>query len=177
MREELILDQKFDEVKSSNLGCSINEGFPYVGQIFTAGKTGSLAAVSVAIRSKRSMNPKQKFNFYKLKISIFNVENGFPKEELVSVLLDRDESSISEIIELPTLIPQKEGDQFAILANYPDGTRHGAGQSLATWSGLSDNKYPSGNLIFGTIDSWFISSLNNHDVFFRTYILEQNCDK
>jgi hypothetical protein len=170
MKKEFIIDQKLDDIRLANLGCCINEGFPFVGQTFTAGIDGFLAAVSVQIRSKRGLNPKENFEFFNLKISIYNIENGFPKDELQSIILDKDESTIDEIIELLTPIEQKEGQQFAVLANYPNGPKHGAGQSLGNWAGLSNNKYPMGNLVFGDNKSWFISSLNNHDVFFRTYV-------
>ncbi len=170
MNKSIVIDQRFDEIKKGNLGCSINEGFPFVGQTFMAGISGSLVGVSVHIRSKRSMNPNRGFEFFNLKISLFNVKNGFPKDELVFTILDKDESTIEELIRFPSPIKQLEGEQFAIVASYPNGPKFGAGQELGNWSGLIGNMYPRGNLISGNGSSWFVSSMNNHDVFFRTYV-------
>lgn len=173
MKKDLIIDQRLDIISRNNLGANINEGFPYAGQVFTAGITGLLVGVSVHIRSKRSMNPNRGFDFFNLRISIYSVENGFPKDELTSIVLNKDESTIEEIIELPTPIKQKKDEQYAILANYPNGPKCGAGQWLGNWEGITDNQYQQGNLVFGNIDSWFISSVNYHDVFFRTYVSKE----
>lgn len=170
MKNSYIIDQKFDDLTSDNLGCNINEGFIYAGQTFTAGITGDLVAISVHIRSKRSLNPDNGFKHYNLQIAIYSTENGYPSEELSNVLLEKDESLIDEIIELKKPVFQEKGRQYAIIANYPDGPKHGAGEWLGVWSGSTDNKYPKGNLFAGNGGDWFGSSINNHDVFFRTYI-------
>jgi hypothetical protein len=71
---------------------------------------------------------------------------------------------------LPEKIQQLKGAQYAIVANYPNGPKHGAGRGLAHWSGQTGNKYQDGNLFTGTGDSWFVSSVDDYDVFFRTYV-------
>ena len=165
----LVVDQEL--FHPHNLGSSINDGFKFVAQTFTAGKLGFLVALSVNIHSKRLLNPERGFTLYQLRLALHDVVHGYPDHLLGEVVLDSDQALIDELVRLVTPIPQVPGRQYAIVASYLDAPPHGAEQWLGNWTGCTGNHYLPGNTCASTDGrSWFVSGVDDFDLHFRTFL-------
>jgi hypothetical protein len=163
-----ILDQSFIPPPQPNLIALIGSAFDLTGQIFTAGKTGTLSSVRVDVTGDPNAPP--------LRISIYAVANGFPTSTLLgSTTLATGTSQLSNLVNFgTTTIHIVAGNQYLITADYPSITR-GLDEGEGYWSGLSSNAYPGGDLVGGSFIAghsgqiaWI--SYPQYDVFFQTYL-------
>jgi serine/threonine protein kinase len=159
---EGVLDQSF--VTPHNLGCSINEGYAFVAQTYTAKLTGKLVGVNINIQSE------SKFPFH---VAIRKVKNGAPTSTILGeITLPGGKTPLSQLITFPQVIYQIKGTQYAIVVNYEGAPPAGAGKGQGIWSGAIGDKYPYGDMFLSSDNglSWVAYETNNHDVHFRTYV-------
>ena len=169
---EMIVDQSV--IGSNNLACAINEGFAFVAQTYTAGITGTLAGINIDVISRRDSSPDfASERVFRLHVALCEVVNGFPSPTVLGeITLPTGSAPLSLLIAFPKPVPQVAGVQYAIVVNYADAPPSGAGQGLGHWSGTTRNPYKDGELFFGPDGNiWFASSINDHDVHFRTYVI------
>jgi hypothetical protein len=134
----IVTDQEF--IPDITMGCYINEGCKYIGQSFTAGKSGKLFDVSIDVYPIS--------NDYNLKVMLFDAENGKPTSNLLaSKLLDQSYASLSYSIIFDNDVEIIAGQQYAIVVNYPDAPEPLSGMRQGIWMGASG--YDGGNLIYG----------------------------
>lgn len=134
------LDQSF--TSPNNEGANINDGFAFVAQTFTAGLSGTLAAVSVDIVGYNT-------GVAPLRIEIRGVSDGHPNEIVLgSTTLASRSSSLSDMIFFSQVIPITAGSQYAIVANYVGAPPHGPGNVQGGWGGAggATDYYPGGGL-------------------------------
>jgi hypothetical protein len=177
MKKVAIPSGDIDQVMNDppDLSASIHEGFRYVAQTYTAGKLGRLIGVTIDVRSKRAMNPTMNFPQYRLQIAIASVRGGYPRDSIGSVLLDRDESGMDDLVEFPDRIEQVPGQSYAIVASYVNAPPHGPYQWIGNWTGCTGNRYPRGNLCMSADGvNWLISALNDHSVHFCTFVRNES---
>jgi hypothetical protein len=164
-----LIDQKM--IASTNLGCSINEGSKYVAQTYTAGINGLLMGISIDVSSKRSLNPDQHHPLFHLNVAIYDTDGTYPRKKIEEILLDNDESRLTEMIVFRNPIKQIVGEKYAIVVHYPDAPGPGPGNWIGNWNGTTGNFYKNGELMSSPDGkNWRISSLNDHDVHFLTYV-------
>ncbi len=165
-----ILDQSLTE--PNGFVAMINEGFAFVAQTYTAGVTGMLSGLNINVIGNSSMRPNCEGKIYSLRVAVCKVEDMFPSTVINEVILQSDESLLSDFIKFPPIIKQIAGVQYAIVVSYLDAPPAGAGQACGAWYGTNGNKFPKGEY-FHSIDgeSWFLAGLNNFDLHFQTYVI------
>lgn len=161
-RADFILDQSYTD--QSDLSASIAEGFQFVGQVFTAGLTGHLEAVSVDVVSYQ--------DDYLLRISIYEAWGDRPYgNALGSMMLGSSSSPLSELILLDRPVFVVSGRQYALVVDYPDGPPNGVGNTLGFWSGSTLNDYSGGGYVLGNVSGGVVQwATAREDLFFRTYV-------
>jgi len=104
------LDQSF--TSPTNLSASINECCAYIGQTFTAGRTGVLSGVSIDVTGWNTSLP--------LHVAIRAVDSaGLPTSTVLGeTVLDSSSSPLTRLITFPQDIHVTAGTQYAIAANY-----------------------------------------------------------
>lgn len=159
-----VVDQSF--LAPTNEGASINDGFRYVGQTFTAGQTGMLEGISVDISGYSATTGMLRFD-------IFQAENMLPTTTLLgSTLTGKSGSLISEYVALSAPISVVAGSQYAIVASYywdGEALAHGPANCQATWSGATGNLYAGGQIVIGN-DGAPWDYYSGCDSFFKTYM-------
>jgi hypothetical protein len=158
---QLRLDQSF--TSPFNMSANINECCDFVGQTYTAGKTGVLTGVSVDVSSQ---------SVYQLHVAIRTVEGGLPTTTVLGeVTLGSNASDLSQVIVFPQSVPQVAGTQYAIVVNYPDAPPPGGGQLQGDWLGATGNVYGSGDLVLSSDggESFFTLGYGD-DVHFKTFV-------
>jgi hypothetical protein len=149
-------------IADENLGNFINEGARYVGQIYTAGRTGTLSGIAVSVRSTSNSH-------FGLRVSIRDVTNGWPAETILgTTTLATSDSPLTDIIQLSPAVQQLAREQYAIVVDYPDAPPIGGGQMQGVWAGTTNDCYAGGYDVFskdGT--SW---GTYGYDQFFEVFI-------
>jgi hypothetical protein len=156
----LTLDQSFNS--PTNLGSSINDCCAFIGQTYTAGKTGVLTGVAVDVEST---------SLHRLHVAIRTVASGLPTTTILGeVTLGSSASNLSQVIVFPHSIPQVAGVQYAIVVSYPDAPPQGSAQGV--WRGSTADGYSRGDLVASSDGgtSFYFSGQNDADVHFKTYV-------
>jgi len=136
---QLTLDQSF--TAATNLGSDINECCAFVGQTYTAGRTGVLTGVSVDVGSPWASK-------FPLHVAIRTVAGGLPTTTILGeTTLTTNAAGLSQVIVFPQTIPQVAGAQYAIVVNYQGAPPEGAGQAQGEWYGAGGNGYTRGDLV------------------------------
>jgi hypothetical protein len=157
--QALVVDQSFTE--PTNLGANINECCAFIGQTFTAGRTGLLEGINIDVAG---------FGSTHLHVAIRTVQNGTPTATVLGeTVLPTNTALLSDLIKFPQQIRVEAGIQYTIVVNYEGAPPPGPGQFQGIWYGATGDPYQRGALV-GSVDgsSWFESSQN--DVHFRTYV-------
>lgn len=165
--QSYILDQSF--TSPDNEGANINEGFTYVAQIFTAGLSGNLGAVSVEINKFGPALP--------LEVQLRGVSGGAPNATVLGeTVVPSGAATLAEQLTFLQVIPVAAGSQYAIVASYVGAPPHGAGQAQGYWlgaNGTTMDYYPGGGLYASNDGAlWFSESgpNNYNDQFFQTWV-------
>jgi hypothetical protein len=156
------LDQSFVD-SSTNLGANINEAARYVAQVFTAGKSGTLAGVNISVGSGQS---------YGLRVTIRNATGGVPGSTVLGqTTLGGASAALSMVITFASPIPIVSGSSYAIVVDYPSAPPQGAGQGVGIWTGNYSSSYAGGSFGFSVSDgvTWSMDP-SGRDLFFRTYV-------
>lgn len=153
---EAIVDQSFVP-PPLDLGASLNDGFRFAAQTFTAAVDGSLTAVSVDILNDSTLPPH---------IGIRAVSNGLPEAVNLAEGTATGGSTLADRIALSAPVRQRAGQQFAIVVDYPDASPPGHG----TWAGATGDLYGDGTFAASADgSSWQVGS--GADVFFETFVV------
>lgn len=153
----------------SDLSALINDGFRYVAQTFTAGRTGQLEGVEIAVTGVTDAP---------LRVSIRPAEDGIPGTYVYSEgTLPSGSSTIGSIVWLNGAVPQKPGDQLAIVVDYPSAPPPSPDDMQGYWSGASGNT--NGDVYLGGAASASLDGVNWNvtpadTLHFRTYLFPQN---
>jgi hypothetical protein len=158
------LDQSF--TSPSNLSGLINECCAYIGQTFTAGRTGVLSGVNIDVTAFRTSLP--------LNVAIRAVDSsGLPSSTVLGDAgLESSTSPLTRLITFPQDIPVAAGTQYAIVVNYDRAPPEGPGNALGTWYGASGDGYPRGHEVY-SFDygvTWSSYSSEGFDLHFQTYV-------
>jgi hypothetical protein len=158
-----VLDQEFPVL--GGLGAIINGGFTYVGQTYTAGLTGTLIGLNVAVYSFENVSAPS------LQVAIHEVIGGAPTSTVLGKTLFEPSTSyitsFTEFIKFPTAISQVSGEQYSIVVNYLDAPP--LGEFLGQWIGSPNNEYLGGQNFFSNdLTTWEVSI---GDLAFRTFVL------
>ena len=115
----------------------INDGARFVGQTYTAGRTGTLSGVAVSVRAAFGSK-------LPLRVSIRDTVAGLPGNAILgTTTLGTAESPLTSIIQFSPPVTQLKGQQYAIVVDYPDAPP--LGQAQGAWSGTTTNCYSGGN--------------------------------
>lgn len=157
------LDQSF--TSPFNLGADINNCCRYVAQTFTAGVSGDLTGVNVAVQDPQpDLQPK-------LRVEIRTVANDVPTTTVLgAVALDTDSVPITQLITLPAPVRVIAGTKYAIVLSYDGAPDPGPDQTQGVWTGAGGNLYPSGGLYFSPDDGTTWQAFPDADVHFQTYV-------
>ncbi|UCC40648.1 MAG: hypothetical protein JSV96_04160, partial [Candidatus Aminicenantes bacterium] len=164
------VDQEFIS-DASNLVYNVGLNCMYTAQTFTAGVTGTLTGVNIALR-RAGDTP------YPLRVAIHSVENGIPTwVELASTLVmpENQKDSWQEALEyLVTFQPGVQvqaGVQYAIVVNYVGASTGWPPEGI--WRGSTTDPLYSGGSDFSaecTGDTGPVWHPGSYDLFFRTYV-------
>ncbi len=169
--EEMVLDQSF--TPQTNMGCNINEGAAFVAQTYRAGIGGLLSGIKLNILSRAQLDPQIVSAIYPLHIAIREVLQGFPSVRVLGETTVNNGSALpDQFISFPDPIRQVVGTRYAIVVHYLNAPLAGAGQWLGNWYGATGDQYPDGELFYGPEgETWYVSSLKDHDVQFQTFVI------
>ncbi len=169
--KELVLDQSFTPL--TNIGCHISERSAFIAQTYRAGITGILSGVKLHILSNASLISGIVFEIYPLRVAIRQVKNGYPGTVTLGEAIIRDGNAPpNHLISFPNPIRQEAGTQYAIVVNYTDAPLLEPGQWVGSWYGATGDQYPDGELFYGPEgETWYVSSLKDHDVQFQTFVV------
>lgn len=154
-----VVDQSFTGPENGQ--AAIGQCCAYIGQTFTAGRTGILAGVSVQVGAAFGVtNP--------LDVQIRTVDSsGLPTATILGEALTSSSSFLDQLIPFPQAIPSVAGTQYAIVVHYQGGGSGG-------WDGNVDNPYPPGQAVMsfdnGVTWSAISSSGPSMDLEFQTYV-------
>jgi hypothetical protein len=157
-----VIDQSFTQ--GGDLGTVINDCCAYVAQTYTAGLSGTLAAVSVDITGFGDPLP--------LDVEIRTVANGLPTTTILGETTTMN-FSLSDIIAFNQAIPQVAGTQYAIVVHF-DGAPPPP-DAEGVWGGATGNLYPGGDDVLsfdGGQTFCFCGGQDNFDSHFITYVNE-----
>jgi len=161
-----VVDQSF--TSPAGAGTAINDCCRYVGQTFTAGLTGDLAAVSIDVLSSGP---------FSLHIAIHGVTNGLPDSSILGekTLWTTSDAGVSAplslVIDFGAPIYITAGTQYAIVVDYTGSGSPGISQG--NWSGASGDPYPDG-AAYDTNDESFSTWSpvgSDIDLHFQTYVI------
>ncbi len=152
-------DQEYADY--ATMGCYINDGCRYIGQSFTAEKTGMLADVSIDVNFL--------LDDYDLNVMLFDAENGIPTSAmLASALLDGSYAALSFPIVFDDEVEIIAGHQYALIVNYPGAPDPTPGMARGIWMG-AETGYAGGGMIYGNSLVHFGIS-DEYDLRFRTRV-------
>ena len=158
--DQPVLDQSF--ISPFNHGADINSAFPDVAQTFTAGMSGTLAAVSVDIAFIG-------YGSMPLEIQIRSVIAGTPTATVLGdIVLPTGTVTLSQQIWFPQVIPITAGSQYAIVAGYT-GTAPPASQYVWYGAGGADY-YPGGSEAYSFNGTTWVTSFP-YDGHFQTFVV------
>ena len=155
------LDQSFSAV--NNVSALINEGSRWVGQTYTAAKTGRLVGVAVDVGVA---NPE-----YSLRIVMYDAGGGMPIASLGEVTLPTSDSPLGDIVSFANSIHQIAGHQYAIAVDYPSAPAPGFNAREGTWFGSSASDYVGGESIISADGTTWTASDSSVDLRFATYVM------
>ncbi len=169
--KEMVLDQSFTPL--TNMGCHINKRAAFIAQTYRAGITGVLSGVKLHILSSASLISGIVFEIYPLRVAIRQVKNGYPGTvTLGEVVIQDGNAPPNRLISFPNPILQEAGMQYAIVANYLNSPLLEPSQWVGSWYGTTGDQYPDGELLYGPEgETWYVSSLKDHDVQFQTFVV------
>jgi len=152
-----VVDQSFDA--PLDLGASLNEGFVFTAQTYTASITGRLAGVAVDVLAGGT---------FPLRVSIHSTRAGVPTARVLGErTLTTNGSSLTEVITFPERIQQVSGKSYAIVLDYPTAPPH---QGQATWAGVTGNPYPGGDYFESdNAKTWSLDG-SGGDLHFKTFV-------
>lgn len=159
-----VLDQSFISGDGTSLGANINEGFEFIAQTFTAGVSGELEGIEIDVNTVEHATSR-------LNIAIRTAVNQIPTETVLgSVLVDRGDTGLGNLVRFSQTIEIVDGKEYAIVVNYPD-VPHGAGQFQGLWYGEVGDQY-AGGMFSASNDgiTWQIGSSPSSDLYFQTYV-------
>lgn len=168
---QAIIDQSFTPPASyGGYDSSIDGCCAFIAQTYTAGLTGTLAAVSISVETQGA---------FPLHVAIRTVKSGLPTSTVLGdVILSSNNPKLTDLIEFRQLIAQVAGLQYAIVVSYLDAPPPGqlAG-GVGNWDGATSLTYGSlyaGGSALGSVDgvSWVPQSPGTiaGDLFFKTYV-------
>jgi hypothetical protein len=135
---------------------AIGQCCAYIGQTFTAGRTGVLESVSVEVGAGAGVtNP--------LDVQIRTVDSaGLPTTTVLGETFTSSSSFLDQLITFPQTVLVSAGTQYAIVVNYDGGGGGG-------WDGGIDDPYPAGSAVASSDNgaSWF--AFTGWDLEFETY--------
>jgi hypothetical protein len=155
------LDQSFSA--SNNVFALINEGSSWVGQTYTAAKTGRLVGVAVDVGAA---NPG-----YSLRIVVYDAGGGMPIASLGEVTLPTSDSPLGDIVSFANSIHQIAGHQYAIAVDYPSAPAPGSNAREGTWFGSSASDYLGGESIVSADGITWTTPDSPVDLRFATYVM------
>ncbi len=169
--EGMVLDQSF--TPQASLSCLINEGAAFVAQTYRAGISGLLSGVKLNVLSRAQLNPQIVSAIYPMNVTIREVLQGFPSTRVLGETTVNDGSaSPDRFVSFSGPIRQEAGTRYAIVVHYLNAPPAGAGRWLGNWSGSAGDQYPDGELFYGPEgETWYVSSLKDHDVQFQTFVV------
>ena len=130
-----------------------------MGQVYTAGHTGTLSGVNVSVRSGSQFD---------LRVAIRQVVGGLPTQvSLGSTMLATSDSLFDSVVQFSPPIEQVTGRQYAIVVDYPDAPP--IGQMQGIWDGTASiDCYAGGNDV-ASVDgiNW---ARAGDDLHFRVFI-------
>jgi hypothetical protein len=158
-----VIDQS--SISKNNLASYINECCKFVAQTFTAGMTGTLAGITIDVKSI----PNSKFHLH---VAIRTVTtSGMPSPTILGeTTLNSGSSPISQFISFPQSIHFIAGDQYAIVVNYENAPPAGKGQGQGIWLGATRDTYSGGNLYTSISDGISWVQMEGEDLHFQTYV-------
>src|SRR5580765_7987602 len=123
-----VVDQSFTPPASyGGYDAAINNCCAFVAQTYTAGLTGTLAGVAIAVQSQSA---------FPLHVAIRTVASGITTNTILrDVTLTSNSAALSQLIQFPQLIQQIAGVQYAIVVNYLGAPPPGWSAEQGTWSG------------------------------------------
>ena len=146
---------------SNSLGASINEVDRFVGQTYTADRTGMLSGVAISVQPAQTQ--------YNLRVSIRDTSNGLPGQTVLgSTTLGSSSTTLSNTIQFSPPIQHVAGQQYAIVVDYPDAPGPGLGYCMGTWDGSGTDCYAGGAYVFsadGTV--W---KTKNYELHFQVFM-------
>jgi hypothetical protein len=156
------LDQSF--TTPGDLAAVINDCCAFVAQTYTAGLSGTLAAVAIDVQSLSS-SPG-----FPLHVAVRGVTGETPNSLILGeTTLSSSSAPLSLLIAFSQAIEQVAGEQYALAVNYVGAPPPGAFQSQGVWIGSDGNFYTGGDTFVslnGT--SWFRDAGN--DLHFQTFV-------
>ncbi|MGE5787308.1 MAG: hypothetical protein ACM3ZE_22130 [Myxococcales bacterium] len=156
------LDQSFNE--NTDAFFLINERSRWIGQTYTAAKTGHLVGVSVDVVTTNVSYP--------LRVVVYDTSHGMPSDTLGEVPLSTGGSPLGNIVSFTNRIDQTAGHQYAIGVSYPDAPPEGAYSSEGTWYGCSAGNYAGGEFIISADGvNWSAFPGGAPDLRFSTYVM------
>jgi hypothetical protein len=157
--DPISLDQSFTPA-SGGVFHLINECCAFVAQTYTAGITGTLAGVAVAVESNSP---------FPLNISLRSAPAGLPSPAILAeTTLSGSSSPLLNVFSFPTLVEQIAGEQYAIVVNFVGAPPPGPGQGLGFWRGGLG--YPEGTALASVNGSSWFESAPGSDASFQTYV-------
>jgi len=108
-------------------GADINECCAFIGQTYTAGLSGTLAAVSLDVVETPG-------NSFPLVVQIRTVSGGFPTTTVLGETITTAFGS-GDLIKFSQVIPQITGTQYAIVVSFLGAPPEGPGHGVGTWFG------------------------------------------
>jgi hypothetical protein len=155
------LDQSFSA--EANVFFLINVASSWVGQTYTAAKTGRLVGAAVDVGAINTNHA--------LRVAVYDVGAGLPIATLSEVTVLTGISPLGNILTFANPIQQTAGHQYAIVANYPNALPPSVNTKEGTWYGSSDSEYEGGNAITSTDGvNWNALSGVATDLRFATYV-------
>jgi hypothetical protein len=158
-----VVDQSLTSPWSA--GANIGEGFRYLAQTFTAGRTGDLVGVSIDVYGDHPTT---------LHVEIRSVEAGNPTTTILSeMFLTSNTSELSDFVALPSPIAITTGEQYAIVVSYDGAPPPGAGQGQGLWRSASGDVYPGGFLFGSPMDGLAWERWSDFDAHFQTWVVPE----
>lgn len=139
------LDEMSDWCAAGNdLTADLNEGVRFVGQVYTAGHTGTLSGVNIDVAPISASR-------FDLRVAIRQAAGGLPTQVVLgATTLATSDSPFDSLVQFSPPIQQVTGQQYAIVVDYPDDPSIGDWQG--EWEGtMSINCYAGGNQV-GSVD-------------------------
>jgi hypothetical protein len=157
------LDQSF--TTPANLSSAINDCCAYVGQTFTAGRTGVLLGINVDVSGQNTSLP--------LHVAIRGVDSfGLPSSTVLGeTVLGSSSAPLTQLITFPQSVRVTAGARYAIVVNYQGAPPQGPPNALGSWTGAVGDAYRAGGGVFSFNGGVTWSSADEgFDSHFQTYV-------